>query len=900
MSDISDRLTAALADRYTIERELGEGGMATVFLAQDLKHQRKVAIKLLKPELAAVLGAERFVQEITTTAALQHPHILPLFDSGTADGFLYYVMPFIDGETLRDKLNRETQLGIEEAVRIAREVSDALDYAHRHGVIHRDIKPENILLHDGRPMVADFGIALAVSAAAGGRMTETGLSLGTPHYMSPEQATAEKEIDARSDVYSVGSVLYEMLTGNPPHVGSSAQQIIMRIVTEEAEPVTKVRRAVPTNVAAAVAKSLEKLPADRFESAKAFADALADQNFTTASIAPAGRGQGPVAARSLVYGLGAALAAVTLVAGWALTRPEPTKAVVRYGLALPPDQRPDPAGFVMISPDGSRIVYQGFAPGGLTQLWVKDRDALHATPLSGSDAVTSAALSPDGAYVAMVQGGLLRKMPLSGGAAIQLADQVGGASRSLAWLDDGTIAFVQQASSQIMRVPAAGGTPESVWSSDSLTVSNLSPLPGGRGVLFQACARPCDNSDLMGLDLSTGQAHIVVPGGRAGHYLPTGDLLYVRDDLTGVVVPFDLDGLEPRGEGFAVLDSVSPSVGTSPYLAVSQTGTLVMRTGTNAAARESELVIVDRSGGITQVDSTFTFRNTQFAGNFGWSVSPDGRKVAISISTASGDDIWVKPLDGSPAAKVTFSRGADTRPRWTPDGRWISFISDNGIGLHRSDGTGQDSLLLAGSFDEALISRDNQWLLFRQGAKSAAAGFRDIFGIRMGIDTAPQDIVVTDYDEMAIALSPDGEWLAYQSDEAGRLEVFIRPFPNTDDAKIPVSSGGGTGPLWSRDMREFYYLDAEKNIVAVTLERTAPGGTSDQGTLRLGARRPLFRLEGGLAQLDARFYTPWDITPDGRFVLVRALGESASEAAGGASLVVIENWIAELKAKLRR
>src|SRR5689334_22901815 len=212
--DFAAAIRSVLADRYRIERELGAGGMATVYLAQDLKHDRKVAVKVLKPELAAVLGAERFVVEIRTTAALQHPHILPLFDSGEADGFLYYVMPFIDGETLRTRLDRETQLGVDEAVRITCEVADALDYAHRHGVIHRDIKPENILLHDGRPIVADFGIALAVSAAAGGRMTETGLSLGTPHYMSPEQATAEKELTNRSDIYSLASVLYEMLSGS--------------------------------------------------------------------------------------------------------------------------------------------------------------------------------------------------------------------------------------------------------------------------------------------------------------------------------------------------------------------------------------------------------------------------------------------------------------------------------------------------------------------------------------------------------------------------------------------------------------------------------------------------------------------------------------------------------------
>src|SRR5512134_1682094 len=228
--------------------------MATVYLAPDLRHDRKVAVKVLRPELAAVLGAERFVQEIKTTAQLQHPHILPLFDSGQADGFLFYVMPYIEGETLRARLDREKQLGIEEAVRITREVADALDYAHRHGVIHRDIKPENILLHDGRPMVADFGIALALSAAAGGRMTETGLSLGTPHYMSPEQATAEKEITSRSDVYSLASVLYEMLAGQPPHTGASAQQIIMKIITEAAPPVTQLRKTVPQHVAAALVK----------------------------------------------------------------------------------------------------------------------------------------------------------------------------------------------------------------------------------------------------------------------------------------------------------------------------------------------------------------------------------------------------------------------------------------------------------------------------------------------------------------------------------------------------------------------------------------------------------------------------------------------------------------------
>src|SRR5262245_8384571 len=269
--------------------------MATVYLAHDVRHDRKVAIKVLKPELAAVLGADRFVVEIKTTAALQHPHILPLFDSGTtashpdASGAsgglasLYYVMPYIEGETIREKLNRETQFGVDEAVRIAREVADALDYAHRHGVIHRDVKPENILLHDGRAMVMDFGIALAVSAAAGGRMTETGLSLGTPHYMSPEQATADKELTLRSDIYSLGSVLYEMLAVYRPQTGGSPHAVIMKIITDSPRPLLELRRNVPPNVSAAIMRAIEKVPADRFESGRAFSDALGNPAFTTIS-----------------------------------------------------------------------------------------------------------------------------------------------------------------------------------------------------------------------------------------------------------------------------------------------------------------------------------------------------------------------------------------------------------------------------------------------------------------------------------------------------------------------------------------------------------------------------------------------------------------------------------------
>jgi serine/threonine-protein kinase len=274
MPDLLERLCTALSDRYAVEREIGRGGMATVYLAEDLKHHRKVAIKVLQPELTAAVGPDRFLREIAIAARLNHPHILALHDSGEADGFLYYVMPYVEGESLRAKVAREKQLAIDEAVALTGQVASALDYAHGRGVIHRDIKPENILLHRGEVVVADFGIALAVTVAGGERLTATGLSLGTPAYMSPEQASGEQAIDARSDVYSLACVLYEMLAGDPPFVASSPRAVVAKHMTDPAPPITTVRSSVPLPVAAALSTALAKTAADRFGSAKEFSEAL--------------------------------------------------------------------------------------------------------------------------------------------------------------------------------------------------------------------------------------------------------------------------------------------------------------------------------------------------------------------------------------------------------------------------------------------------------------------------------------------------------------------------------------------------------------------------------------------------------------------------------------------------
>jgi tetratricopeptide (TPR) repeat protein len=318
-----DALRTAVADRYAVEREIGAGGMATVFLARDVRHGRMVALKVLRPELGAVLGAERFFSEIRVTASLQHPNLLPLFDSGEAAGQLFYVMPYVEGETLRARLDRETQLPIDDVVRLTDALASALDYAHARGIVHRDLKPENILLQSGQPMIADFGIALAVANSGGARITQTGLSLGTPQYMSPEQATGERGVDARSDQYSLAAVVYEMLTGEPPHAGPTAQAIIARLMTEKPRSVRNARESVSSAADAAILRALAKIPADRFSSCGEFATALrlaaragADPVLSPASALSTARSRRPLAVVA-----GVAVVAATAGGAWFAMRP---------------------------------------------------------------------------------------------------------------------------------------------------------------------------------------------------------------------------------------------------------------------------------------------------------------------------------------------------------------------------------------------------------------------------------------------------------------------------------------------------------------------------------------------------------------------------------------------------
>src|SRR4029450_7282620 len=374
-----------------------------------------------------VIGAERFLAEIKTTANLQHPHILPLHDSGEADSFLYYVMPFVEGESLRDRLNRQKQLPIPDAVRIASEVASALDYAHRHRVIHRDIKPENILLHDGRAMVADFGIALAASKAGGTRMTETGMSLGTPHYMSPEQAMGEREIGPQSDVYALGAVTYEMLVGEPPFTGPTAQAIVAKVMTGEPADITGQRRTVPPHVDAAVLTALEKRPPDRFESAAAFAEALAGGAPRSAVHSKHTRtvvGPGPW--RSVSAVLGVIVLAMLGLAAWSVMRRPAAVGPAGSDTALPASAPIDfaaasatisygiPFRNLSISPAGDFAVYAARQDDSAI-LWYRSLRDARARPITGTLGAASPRISPDGGRVAFIVGERVMVVSIAGG-----------------------------------------------------------------------------------------------------------------------------------------------------------------------------------------------------------------------------------------------------------------------------------------------------------------------------------------------------------------------------------------------------------------------------------------------------------------------------------------------------
>jgi serine/threonine-protein kinase len=881
MTDQADRLRAALADRYRIEREIGAGGMATVYLAEDLRHQRKVAIKLLKPELAAVLGAERFIQEIKTTAQLQHPHILPLFDSGSADGFLYYVMPYIEGETLRDKLNREKHVRIEEAIRITREVADALDYAHRHGVIHRDIKPENILLHDGRPMVADFGIALAVSAAAGGRMTETGLSLGTPHYMSPEQATGDRDINARSDIYSLGSVMYEMLAGEPPHLGGTAQQIIMKIIAEPVALVTAHRKNVPPNVAAALAQALEKLPADRFDSARAFADALASPGFRTTTVA-AGR-----VSTSSDRSMRLVAAIATLVALLSLTFALYQRRVAQHA-GLDTALRfslPLPSGIIStnvsansnnlaVSPDGRILAYAVLGGDGAPQVWVRPLDANTATAIPGTSGAQQPTFSPDGEWIAYLVGTSVWKVKLDGSAPVL----VGSLARPAIGLTWSAIGYIIGGTARGLEgVSASGGQSRLLATTDSANGEQFfnqpKALPDGKTVLFAIQSTNGQGQTRLGsASLASGHVNRYDLLSYDPVAVIDGTLIYVQQSGAVMAVPIDLNRGRITGTPVSLGVSAQTTVAGSSLFVMSTTGTAVYQP-LNLATTVGWIDSHGTFEPVTTTPQAYSYPR----------LSPDGKRVALTIGTADQSSIWLQDFASSTLVRLTEAGRACERPEWTPDGQRVLFRTDRAgttaIWWQPADMSATATPLEGGGphlLYEGVISPDGTRLVYQvddAGTNQADVMYRSLEG-----DTTSRPVIATTAIESQARVSPDGKWIAYVTDASGVAQIVVRPFPGPG-GQVQVSGSGGVEPVWSRDGKRLFYRTG--GLMMAASITTTP-------QFAVIGRAELFKDDYLLAVAP---HANYDVSLDGkRFLMIKATTQ--------VELSVVYGWLNEVRARL--
>lgn len=881
MTDKLDRLKAALADRYTIESELGAGGMATVYLAHDIKHDRQVAVKVLRPELAVVLGADRFLNEIKVTANLQHPHILALYDSGEADSFLFYVMPYIEGESWQDKIDREHQLSVEEAVRLAAEVASALDYAHRHDVVHRDIKPANIMLADGGAQVADFGIALALKAAGGDRLTETGLSLGTPHYMSPEQAAGDRDVDHRSDIYSLGAVLYESLAGEPPHTGGTVQAVISKLITEDAKPIEEHRPSVPIHIALTLEKALARIPADRFATAAEFATALKDPSATADYATSSRRRAEAYKPKSGLNWRHALAGGLILLAGATVgrfTSSVESEHQLAARFTIPITWGSDvtravgltgaPVNTIALSPDGKTIAFVGRRAGGRQRLFLRRINELTTELVSGTENAAFPVFSPDGERLLFL--GLsnrLYHMSLDGGAPVAIPNVEAAPSSWAIWLDEETIAMTGVGGTLVrmtisgtlvdtIMVPDFSAGEKFVWAFSMVQGTNtlLTIITRGFGSA---------NGPVVAIDLDDGQRTVVLPNPANTVFYSDGALVWARPDGVIQAAEFDPDRLEIVGPTVTLAENVRLNIGGGAQIDVSANGSMIY-----VPEQPFDLMLVDRDGRRETIAEGRRFHSPRF--------SPDGNTLAFDFIQQGNRDVYTLNLDQRTPQRLTFKLDGHD-PVWTPDGRFIMFISGDGIFRRRTDGGGAADSIFLDALTSGVISFADDVRAVTSGlgiGGSWDVGVLDVFDENRRLEP----LLATPFNEQHPVVSPDGRWLAYTSDETSRSEVYVRPFPE-GGSKTIISQSGGSEPMWNPAGNELFYLgidDGAPHLISASYD-TRPN-------FEVTSHRKLFETSDFEP---ASPHANYDVSPDGsRFVFVY-LGTIDQ-------IVYVMNWVDEV------
>ena len=875
---------------YEVVAQIGAGGMGEVYQAHDTKLGRDVAIKVL-PEAFAhdPERLSRFQREAKMLASLNHPNIATIHGLENSNSTHYLVMELVTGETLADRIKREGSLPVEEALKIAVQVAEALEAAHEKGIIHRDLKPANVkVTPEGKVKVLDFGLAKALaedteisdptnSPTLSMAATKPGVILGTAAYMSPEQARG-KAVDKRTDIWAFGCVLYEMLTAKQAFAGETATDIIVKILQSEPE-----WKALPAATPAKISDLLRRcLQKDKMQRMQAAGDARIE--IQEALTAPKGSGPtqaSPVRNKRLRWDLATGLALLLVAAAWELgrtTRPaeQPLRPLARLDVDLGSDVSLTSSlgADAMIAPDGTRLVYLSNG-----RLFTRRLDQSNTTELLGTEGATSPFFSPDGLWVAFFQGGSLKKISVNGGPAVALCDAFTSLGGS--WTEDGRLIVSISATGSLFGVPAAGGVPARVTELDSERGESTHRwpqiLPGGRAVLFTAysAAVGFDQADIEVMSLRDHRRKLLVRGGTFGRYLPSGHLVYVSQG-TLFAAPFDLDRLDVQGTPVPVLSDVSYSpTNGSAQLDFSQTGTLVYRSG---GREEGGFTVqwLDAAGKLQPLLA----KPDSYARP---KLSPDGERLAISMN-----DIWIYEWRRDTMTRLTFRPGS-IYPVWSPDGRYILFEAPGGIYWTRSDGSGKPQQLTQSK------NAQYPWSFTPDGKRLAyqeinpGIGYdlwtvsleNDASGVRAG---KPEVFLQAQFEARHPTFSPDGKWLAYSSNESGRYQVYVRAFPDKG-GKWQISNSGGLYPQWSRN--ELFFRTVDNQIMVAGFAVKGDSFVAD---------KPRVWSEKKIA--DIGFLANYDLAADGKRIVALMPVETPPGQQAQNHVIFLENFFDELRRRV--
>lgn len=881
---------------YEIVGPAGAGGMGEVYRAHDTRLRRDVAIKILPQHLAGdPVLRQRFEREAHTISSLSHPHICALYDIGFENGLHYLVMEYLEGETLSRRLEKGS-LPLEQFLRCAIEIADAIDKGHRKGVIHRDIKPGNIMLTKTGAKLLDFGLArpvapphgadLSTSPTVSKPITAEGTIVGTFQYMAPEQLEG-KDADARSDIFSFGAVLYEMATARKAFEGKSAASVIAAILEKDPPAISNLRPLFPAAVERVVKTCLAKDPDERWQSAHDLRTAvewIRDSGLHSAAPAP------PGSRRAVFRYSGWIVAAVLLLATLALAvvRLRPTTVpqdVVRF--QIPEPERVRYALEVALSPDGHQLAFVTKAEGR-EFLWVRPLNSLQPRMLPGTENPAFPFWSPDGRFIGFFADAKLKKIDVSGGTPLTVCDAPEG--RGGTWNQNGVILFTPSPHDPLYRVSANGGQPLPVTKLDLATGETTHRWPfflpdGHRFVFFADTGRDESNSLYLG-SLDSPAITRLVAARSSVAYAPPGYLLYVRAGIL-MAHPFDAGALRFLGEAFPIAEGVEAagSEGPAGYAAfsVASDGVLAYRAGANDVSDwRDQLAWFDRGGKrLATVGPQGQFDEP--------ALSPDGKRVALDAPGQPGkaNNIWMLELSRAVVSRITFRPTNETSAQWSPDGNRLAFASNfaNRFGLHDlyvkslTGASGEEELVKSDhdKFPDDW-SRDGQWLIYEELDPNTKY---DLWLLPMSGDRRPQPFLVTPFNEGHASISPDGHWVAYASDETGRPEIYVRGFPKPGE-KWQVSPTGGDQPAWRRDGKELFYIAPDKKLMAASVR--------PNGTFEAGAPKPLFEVPIRPTPLTGskNQFVP---SPDGQRFLVVALLEETRKP----PITVVLNWASELK-----